>query len=72
MWEKGDKREREWKMEKRGKWGEGAEKGLEKRRKKDDRRGKVEGKTSNILGIISMMTSTAPMICWTAGSTWTR
>ena len=31
MWEKGEKREREWKMEKRGKWGEGAEKGLEKR-----------------------------------------
>ena len=51
MWEKGDKREREWKMEKRGKWGEGAEKGLEKRRKKDDRRGKVEGYVSEKLVI---------------------
>ena len=41
--ENGNKGERGWK---RGKWGEGAEKGLEKRGGKDDRRGKEEGDVS--------------------------
>lgn len=53
MWEKGEKREREWKMEKRGKEGEKGgngervqKKGQKKGGGKDDRRGKEEGDVS--------------------------